>query len=268
MPDRSRPAALSSVVEANYRQFLLSLTNLPGSVVRDTKEICLFATGVDASFFNGVVRTQLAAESVDPGIRAVLEYFNAQHLPMIWRVGPSARPLDLGSRLEHHGLIKAPAEDGLAIELATLPAEATAPSDFIIERVRDPDSLGLWVEAFGNGFGIPTGISRVWFDYFVSSGFGPPNGTWRLYLALADGRPIATASLFLAGQVAGVHHVSTVPTARRLGVGTRMTLRVLSDARRLGFGVGVLQATRMALGLYEKLGFRKYCEVGQYASFA
>lgn len=43
-----------------------------------------------------------------------------------------------------------------------------------------------------------------------------------------------------------------------------MTLRVLRDARALGYRVAVLTASPSGIGVYRSLGFREYCLFSRY----
>jgi predicted acetyltransferase len=79
------------------------------------------------------------------------------------------------------------------------------------------------------------------------------------FLGRLDGEPVATASLLPAGGIAGVYDVSTVPEARRRGIGTAMTLATLRAARDLGYQLAFLQPSAMGRPLYERIGFRQRC---------
>ena len=87
---------------------------------------------------------------------------------------------------------------------------------------------------------------------------------WRYYVGRMGSAPVASAELFVAERVAAVHHVVTVPEARRRGIGSAMTLRLLHDARALGYRVGVLTASPSGIGSYRRFGFREYCEFRRF----
>jgi ribosomal protein S18 acetylase RimI-like enzyme len=75
------------------------------------------------------------------------------------------------------------------------------------------------------------------------------------HLLIARGA-VATALAFDLGDDCGIYNVGTLEHARRRGLGTALTARLLHDARARGRTTASLQATAMAEGLYAALGFR------------
>ncbi|MCK9159915.1 MAG: GNAT family N-acetyltransferase [Bacteroidaceae bacterium] len=63
---------------------------------------------------------------------------------------------------------------------------------------------------------------------------------------------------------AGLHMIGTVPNGRGLGIGTRMTKRLLSEAIENKTNYGILQASSMGEPIYKKLGFIGYGELETY----
>jgi ribosomal protein S18 acetylase RimI-like enzyme len=98
----------------------------------------------------------------------------------------------------------------------------------------------------------------------------PPD--WPAYVAFLDGvlagadprefhllvarGGLATALSFDHGDDCGIYNVGTLEHARRRGLGSALTARLLHDARARGRRTATLQATAMAEGLYAALGFR------------
>ncbi len=76
-----------------------------------------------------------------------------------------------------------------------------------------------------------------------------------LLLGLHDGDPVAAATLFGAGRVAGVYGVATVPAARRAGYGRAITEAAIVEGFRRGGDIAFLQATPMAYAIYVAMGF-------------
>jgi ribosomal protein S18 acetylase RimI-like enzyme len=75
------------------------------------------------------------------------------------------------------------------------------------------------------------------------------------HLLIARGA-VATALAFDFGDDCGIYNVGTLERARRRGLGTALTARLLHEARARGRRTASLQATAMAERLYAALGFR------------
>jgi ribosomal protein S18 acetylase RimI-like enzyme len=83
------------------------------------------------------------------------------------------------------------------------------------------------------------------------------------HLLIARGA-VATALAFDLGDDCGIYNVGTLEHARRRGLGTALTARLLHDARARGRTTASLQATAMAEGLYAALGFRDLGRILEY----
>ncbi len=71
--------------------------------------------------------------------------------------------------------------------------------------------------------------------------------------------------LYLSSGVAGLHAVSTLTEYRNRGYGLAISRFALIDAFKMGFYIGVLQASSLGERVYKKLGFKKYCDIFSYA---
>jgi GNAT superfamily N-acetyltransferase len=122
--------------------------------------------------------------------------------------------------------------------------------------------LRTWAQVWGAGFEMPDSASRALFDMEAKLGLeGLPR---RFYLGFLRGEPVATSLLFLGAGVAGIYGVTTLPPARRQGIGTITTLAPLREARAMGYRVGILFSSAMGAGVYRRLGFQEYFKHGHY----
>ena len=87
---------------------------------------------------------------------------------------------------------------------------------------------------------------------------------FRSYLALLNGRPVATSQLFLSAGVAGIYNVTCVPESRGQGIGASITLAPLLDACTMGYRIGILQASQLGYKVYRRLGFQDYGKLSVY----
>ena len=254
------PSALITAIEDNTFDFVHSMSKWPQAEVYDGDDIKWSITRIPYPVFNSVFRARLAAHQVDATIQTVIERARARNVPVLWWTGPQTQPSDLGMHLVTKGFAHSDDEPGMAANLMRLNEGWPVPPGLSIQRVGDAETLREWCQACSKVFGMADFVADAFFDFINHVGFG----TSIPYLGLLEGKPVATSLVVLAGGVAGIYNVGTVPEARRKGIGTWMTLTPLRDARAKGYRVGVLQASEMGASVYRRLGFQDYCQIGHY----
>ncbi|MFG3203874.1 GNAT family N-acetyltransferase [Streptomyces sp. NPDC048192] len=70
-----------------------------------------------------------------------------------------------------------------------------------------------------------------------------------------EDRPVGTALMFAAHDVAGIYVVTTAEAHRRRGVGSALTSAALHAGRERGLRTGTLQASSLGAGVYRRMGF-------------
>jgi GNAT superfamily N-acetyltransferase len=146
-------------------------------------------------------------------------------------------------------LPSAPPVDGLRIET--------------VERSRRHD----WAWLTCDGFGLDQDVRRA----MAACEACVPDSVYEdqsRYTGLVDGKAVAVSSLVMAGGLAGVYAVATLPEARRRGIGTAMTLHAIAEGRRRGATMAVLQASSMGRPIYERIGFPLAYEYELYLQLA
>ncbi len=78
------------------------------------------------------------------------------------------------------------------------------------------------------------------------------------------GQVVATGLLHATENTAGIHMVGVHPDFRRQGLAKKMMVHLLNLASNQGVDWITLQASDMAVGLYEQLGFKKQCTMHNY----
>ena len=248
-------------IEENGAEFLMALGRAAGAEERDDGRVRWVIGNSPIDYHNCVVFADLTREEADGEIEASLQRMRSHGVPGSWHVGPSMRPPDLGGRLIAHGFEYVGDDIGMSVDLSELPEGVPVPENLVIERVHDEAGLAAWVEALGSGFGEGP-VEAEWVgEMYRRLGF---EGPWRHYLGILAGEPVATATSFLGAGVAGIYFVCTVERARRRGIGAAVTLAALREARKMGYGIGVLGSSEMGYPVYRGLGFEEYCRIGLY----
>ena len=254
--------ALIKAIKANRFEWYGYLGGSPKAELHDSPNLTWLLTGVPFPLMNTVMRTQGTRDNVEEIIEDTMAHFKSSDVTSFtWWVEPGTRPKDLGDRLLGRGFTYAEGPPGMAVDLLALNEDITAPSDLRIKQVRDAGALKQWVSTLFSGFELPESGGGALFDLLIGLGFDLP---LRNYVGFLNGEPVATAELFLGAGVAGIYGVVTVPEARRQGIGAALTLAPLREARAMGYRIGILHSSEMALGLYRRLGFQEYCKMSHY----
>jgi GNAT superfamily N-acetyltransferase len=89
----------------------------------------------------------------------------------------------------------------------------------------------------------------------------PPPGTWRVYEAGLEGRPVSVLATTDHEGDCGIWWVATLPEARGRGLSSRLLRVALDEARERGVRTSTLQATKLGRPVYERIGYRDIGEL-------
>lgn len=216
----------------------------------DGPELLRTLSDIPAAYFNRVGRANLRADEADAAIEDVIGSARAKNVSVLWWVGPSSRPLDLGTRLVAHGFAHTADCPGMAKDL--LAAEPPPRRDLRIERVRDREMLRVWNA-------LP-GFGEERLDFYAEH----LNSSFFHYVGYIDGEPVGTSTLFIGAGIAGIYGMFTPEAMRGRGVGAALAGAAMSEARALRHRQVVLLSRPSAAGFYSRLGFVEHCRFGIY----
>ena len=239
---------------------------LPQAELHKTPELLSFYTGADGP--NGVLYARFASEDVryvTARIDDVMEYFGARGVTFGWTVGPSARPAQLASILELRGFVYSASTTGMAVDMLAMCEDVPHNTELSVTEIVGLEHLRILRDMEMRGFGATEVGAQQYHDVYAGAGFG--NGLpWHHFIGWLRGAPVAIASLLYHAGVAGIYGVTTIPEARRQGVGAAMTLHVLRNARANGYRIAILSPTSMSEAIYRRIGFNNYCKLHHYGS--
>lgn len=219
---------------------------LPGAV--------LSFTGIPMPLFNTVILTAADPAIVDSALARAAEFIATEGQPVLWRVSPNAASPDVLATLEQAGLRLEFREPALIAALASMPSPEPV-EGLTIETATTPAGRAEWAALACDGFGLADDV-RAAMSVAEST---IPDGEYETqfrYTGYLGGKPVAVSSLVMAGGLAGIYAVATLPEARKRGIGAAMTLHATSEGKAKGADITVLQATDMGRPIYERIGFR------------
>ena len=123
--------------------------------------------------------------------------------------------------------------------------------------------LDEWCRVLCEGFAAPIEFGHAFGDFAGAVGLDAPSPL-RHYLASIDGEAVGTCSIFFGAGVAGIYDVATLPAYRRQGIGAATTWAAMNMARDEGYRMAILHASTLGQRLYQSLGFKECCRIGQF----
>lgn len=258
---------LNLATEINLCTYVRGFAVLPGSQIDDTDEaLRLLTPDVPNPFFNSVIRSRLSPVSYEA--RATIQRFVKPYddlfLPMMWWVSPLSEPPHLASLLrdEHFHLESHPS---LWMPLANMP-DQPLPLHFRITRVQTDEDLRQWIRVNAAPYDFLDYINDAFFIGYSRQGYAD-DAPLRHYMGWLNDKPVACSTMLMAGGVAGIYSVATLPEARHKGIGTAITHVPLLDARDEGYRVGILSASHDGYNLYRRMGFQEYGKTDMYVRY-
>lgn len=216
--------------------------------------------------YNGVVRTWIRSDP-EAVIERVVGSFMQRDVAFVWWHHPSATPRDLGDRLTAQGLRLVEEAVGMSLEVRERRRPETAPSALRYVEVVNAEQMHSYAELIFRYWEVPPESHSLVDE--VNRSWGPGRAPVHRWIVLDEsGRALGKALLSLAAPpgIAAIYGMSVTPEARGRGVASTLTHTLVDRAEALGCHRVVLHASEMAIGVYERVGFVKQCELPVYGN--
>jgi GNAT superfamily N-acetyltransferase len=254
---------IAKAIEANGVECCKYWANWPDMERHEDNNRLWLITRHKFPFFNNIFGARFETDDLVDNIEKALNPYKEQNVPMLWWTGPTTQPPNLGEYLISYGfehVFEAPA---MAVDLSTLKKAPSTAIDLSIEEILDKKALKTWCDIMTFVYDFPDIALEPWFDMLASLGLGSGK-PYRHFLARVEGKPVATASVFFGAGLAGLSSVATLPEYRKQGIGKAITIAPLLEARNMGYRIGALFSSEMALEMYKDIGFKEYARGNCY----
>jgi len=251
-------ASMVNAVEANLFAFFPLLAKWPRAEAHDDPEMIWTVSDAPYPLFNSICRARFEPQHADEGIKIAIARCALKRVPMLWWTGPQSEPADLEDRLIAHGFY-ADYSTGMAADLQ----RRLEPPALEFKHVINRTMLTDWCRVLCEGFGAPMEFGEAFAEFALAVGLESPSPL-RHYLASVDGEAAGTASIFYGAGVAGIYDVSTLPSRRRKGIGAAITRAAMHIAREDGYRMAILHSSALGNRMYQSVGFKDCCRIGQF----
>lgn len=257
----TRSSLIGCLIEDNLFQYLKYFCQGNGGYIHDGFEDKWVYSG--NKNFNTVFYSKYSENVADSKVAAVLDKFIKWNVPLTWFITSSCEPANLHEFLIESGFKIGDALSGMLLDLDDLPKALTSRYQLQIYEVSDQETLFVWANVLASGFGAIGANADAFKSTFTSLGVAR-HLPWRHYIAILDGIPVSTCTLFNSGAIIGIYWVATLTEFRKKGIASYLLWHILSHARDNGHKYIALQATQLGKGVYESLGFEVICETSTY----
>jgi GNAT superfamily N-acetyltransferase len=207
---------------------------------------------VDEPWSNVAQRFRLRGEEIEDVRDEIHDLLRARGRTVCtWEIGSHATPESLVDRLLALGLVD-DQPTALAVGMVLVEPPAHGPLDIEVRRAESPAEYLASDQIAAVAFGQPVPAEPRPRD-------DDPNNV--VYVAYADGRPVARASGSFGEHGVSLFGGSTLPDARGRGAYRALVAARWEDAVARGTPILVTQAGPMSRPILARLGFREVCEI-------
>lgn len=252
---------IKKVIEDVAAQGCRELATWPGMVLHEDPDLEWTSSRVPFPMFNNIFRLHTTPEKASAAVERAVEQAAERGVPLMWwAMEPEA---DFYSLLKIFGFEKAGEIKGMAAEIDSLEMIIPEDADYEIREVENLEELEKWNEVMAGQFGFPGFAARASLEMYAHLGVGKDKN-WRHFTASDESGVIAVSSLFAGEQAAMIGGVAVIPELRNKGLGTVMTAKAASEARRIGYNTAVILAGPEAEAMYKRMGFETYTQGEMY----
>ena len=204
-------------------------------------------------------RLRLTAATVGQTVAEVHDLVAARgHQSCTWEVGGSATPFDLVDRLLAEGM-RPDAPDPHATGMVLRAPPGPPPAGVAVRAVETPEEFLTGEMIARRCFGLPVDGDRA----EAIAGFQRYRASphQAAFLALLDGRPVATAMATFTPHGVVLNAGATLPEARGNGAYRALVWARWQAAAARGTPALIAQAGRMSRPILERLGFEPVAEI-------
>ncbi|MGW8574425.1 GNAT family N-acetyltransferase [Streptomyces niveus] len=232
-----------------------------GAVVRQTATAGGPGAVADGCW-NGVLWSDLDADSADAAIAEQKRHFTSLGLEFEWKVYSHDRPHDLAQRLVAAGFTPEPPETLMIAEAAALPDELTLPDGVRLIAVTDAAGVELMAEVHEQAFGTDRSRTR---ERLLAQLAAAP-GDVAAAVALAGDLPVSAARMELppGTEFAGLWGGGTVPAWRGRGLYRALVAFRTRLAAERGYRYMQVDASSQSRPILRRLGFEELSTTTPY----
>ena len=234
----------------NYLKFIASLPHIE---FHEQGDVFYLSAAAPVFYFNSVFNAQFNGNA-KLKIDSAKDFFRRRgRKSFTWHISPSSQPENLSDLLTAQGGKLIESMPYLAVRLEDVPRHIPIPENFGWKPVRTHEMLTVWIYIYCHARGYAESADQL-FNVFADLDL-TESSPLQLILGYLGDAPVATYSVFLDGEMAGLYSLSTLPEARGHGIGTAISVVAADLAMQYGCQIAILLSEQPSRNICKRLGF-------------
>lgn len=243
---------MKQIIQDNIYAFYDEIGSALKKGFSKTQPISWMNTG-SGSWPNMIYNTSFSEENLDVFVTKNIEAIKAKKAPAFWLLEDDALEKKLSQKLIKSGMRPIMHWTGMGFK-TNAPLEIKLSSNTTIKTVNTALDLKDWKDILNKALMTSNKIQDGIFENLYTKDH------FELYLVLENDVPAATGLAYFKDNNCGIYMIATLEEHRRKGFGSAVTKHCINAAHQKGITNIVLQASDKGVSIYEKMGFKEYCE--------
>jgi len=254
---------LAESMDNNNVGFWTTYGDHPGGYYKNEPDIAWSVAGLNFPLYNCFLRYDLAEENFETELENFMDIIKAHKLPAYFWQASASKPAGVHERLEQSGWKQARQAPAMAMEISEVESMEPIPG-FTVKPVQNDQQRRLWADILNRSVGMNDQdiTETIKVELMISK---KNNNLQHRYLGYLNDKPVATGLLHLESGLAGIYCIATLPEARRKGLGSFLTIKLIEDSSKLGYKVVALTSSEMGYRVYSKIGFKDIFSYTNYS---
>ena len=214
---------------------------------------------IKEALLNPVFYLRATNQNVHECIQKILKIYREKNLPICWLVGPDSFPTTIDELLTRYGLNQSMDLDGIFADINPELTKITIPADVKLVCVDKKTQFKDWIRPIQYVYKMSDLATECYRKVFEEL-FAKTNA-FKHYISYYQGEPIASSTLFLGSDSAGLYNRASLPLSAKLGYRLALTTMIgneLNEAVKLGYRHATSQCAPRVTRAIRNFNFKAY----------
>jgi GNAT superfamily N-acetyltransferase len=252
---------LACRMERNFITQFRLFSGINGATFTEDDVITEFVSGYNASWMNGVLKTDGSYAQLRERISETLRKYTGQY-PMLWRVGAlTSKPQLVREVLTENGLQFEGVDAGMALNQNQF-CNSKALPEFTVHVVNKQEKVRDWLIPFAAAYSLADNVIDHFQRFMLSRVDQSKVEGW--FTGYVNNLPVSSAYYLTDSGVTMIYAVGTISNSRKRGYARRTVEAAINHAWQHSSFPIALYASEMGHSLYKDMGFVDVCSLENY----